>query len=319
MKRLVGRLRRWIRALPLAALWLVAACRQLSPTGEIPDAGRLGHDAAGELGLEVTALDTFLLGRGAVGLFLLFLTLAGVALGMRWVGIWLRARGMDPGGRTTRVITLGLVGFALLVGYLTFLRLVRVAPVLSTAMLLVALTILLVGNLPALQNLISGAGMALRGWVTPGLHVRIGEEEGIVDRTGPLSVAIRTPEGSLILVPNRLFSQQAFALRNASRTAQVAIRYPWPRPVRPEDVVAARKLVLLCPYHQADLDVATHQEGDADRILVLTFHTSTEALATLARTWMYAALDEHVAQLGGGCAPPPAQAPPEPQRGAPDG
>lgn len=275
---------------------LLISCRDLSSDAADSVAARVGSHQGIEIGLEVEALDSFLAGSGIIALVLVIATLTVAAISTRWFSIWLQRRGLDPEGRATRIITLGLIAFTGLIGYGVFLRLVRLAPVLTTLMLLVVTTIVLFGNLASIQNLISGAGIALRGTITPGLHVRIGEAEGRIERTGPLTVWLRTAGGALIMVPNRLFTQDSFSIRQASRTAQVSLRYHWPHPLRPSDFLAAKSLVLLCPYHQADLDVATEQTED-DKAMAITFHTSTEPLAGLAMAWMYDALDEHVSQF----------------------
>lgn len=223
------------------------------------------------------------------------LTLGGAAaVGIKGLTLWLRRAGLDPGQRGGQLATVALVVVILIVTDRLLLWLLKHSPMLTlgvTVMLIVALGL---SGVTLMRNLLSGLGIALRGNLQPGVHVEIDGQEGVIERIGPATMRIMTPDEELLFIPNRRFREVAFSVRAPERMASVVVRFTLPRPASDDDCVVARRAALLCPYRHFDSDVHVQVEGERDERLVIRFQTPSEPVALRAEQFMRRALESRL-------------------------
>lgn len=270
----------WVAFAAAATSIAVGAC-QRTPSVEAAS-GRAEIDLAAEF----EAIRTLLLGRG---LLTVLGTIAIGALAMWLIGrgaARLRVRGWDNRGWVSRGATLGYVLTALVLADTIVVKFHKIAPVLTSALLIVTAIVVAISSIGLLQNLYAGASIALRGGLKKGTHMDIGERRGVVVWIGPLATGLQTPDGSIVHVPNRVFEREPFSTRSPDKTAQVTVRLPQAQPVTEAFRERARRLALLCPYRQPTSGVSITVEGDDRLMVVVAFQVPSDSLRDRAERFV---------------------------------
>jgi len=147
------------------------------------------------------------------------------------------------------------------IGYLLLERVMRAAPILSGAALVLFTAAALVTLRPQLENLAVGVSLLVRRTVRPGDHLIIGNLSGIVRELGLSGLQLRSGDGSTLIVPNRLLNQQAVVVSRDQHTAKVLLRVDFGEPTTGDIHERTRRAVLLCPYRSIGTPVRIRAEG----------------------------------------------------------
>lgn len=261
------------------------ASEAVSGVGDLLDGGIL------DLSGEIEGLSSLLRGVGLLeAVAILVFGMLGI-LGVRMVARWLRSSGLDPSNNVSRISTVAIVVVVVVVLDLFFLWLLKYAPLIALVVFLLTVLVLGLSAVSLIQNLFAGVDIAMRGQLVPGVHVSIGDDEGIVERVGPTALSLRTKDGATLQIPNSRFRADPFVTRGAERTARVDLRFKLRAPATQKNIEDARRAVILCPYryHASEIQVAI--EGEDGDLLALAFEAPSESFAEHAEHFMRRALE----------------------------
>ncbi len=267
---------------------------------------------------EIEALHRILGGVGLINIALAVSLGAAAALGILALGRALRRSGLDPNQRTTPLMTFGVIAAILIVGDALLRWFLERVPLLALGALCALLVLLGISALGLIRDLLAGVGLALRGDLTPGVHLTAGELEGIVERVGPTTVRLETADGSALYIPNGQLRRGAFVTREPHSTAQVTVQFQLSEPATSRHLSEARDAALLCPYRAFDSEVSVRAVGPRDLALEITFHAPSERVARGADRFIRRTLEARFGQPQGldlALQPSAATAPESPKRG----
>lgn len=253
---------------------------------------------ASQFAREIDSIGRLVQGEGLFRLGFLILAGFGLAYGLRVLARRLTSRGLDIGGLLTRVSILAVTLIAVATTLLVLRRILRLAPLIAVVLLFVLLVAFIFANIGFLQNLLVGAGMALRGQVRLGVLIKVDGHEGVVTQLGPTAVGIRTSSGDTLFIPNRYFQSAPFSVRSLHRTTSMTVRANLGRPVSVDMRTRVRTAALLCPYRDQASDVLVQAEGTNGEVLAVSFDAPSEELARRARTFMQQTLEGMMAGPG---------------------
>lgn len=145
-------------------------------------------------------------------------------------------------------------------------RFFTVAPVLTTAGLILGTSGLVFSFGIRAQDWLLAWMVMLRGMVRVGDHLEVGKAQGVVERLGLLRVTLKAGDGSRVLVPTRSLTQDSLRLSTRHQTVPVEVSTAVTTAVTPEALRRLRQLAGLCPYRSWLSEVTVH--ADLQRITV---------------------------------------------------
>jgi small-conductance mechanosensitive channel len=141
------------------------------------------------------------------------------------------------------LVRLILAGLAVLVLARSALH---AAPLLASAMAL-ALVIGALFTSGFFADALTGLGLAFRSTLRVGDRVTIGKHQGIVREIKLTKLKLRGPDGSTILIPNRLFNHHPVDIERARNTVPVTVAVELIEPSQ-ACIRALRRSLVISPY-----------------------------------------------------------------------
>jgi small-conductance mechanosensitive channel len=164
-----------------------------------------------------------------------------------------------------------------------------VAPALTTLFTLLALlgVLLLSGLLP---SVLAGAGLTLRRTIRVGDRVRVGQQEGVVREMSLLRLRLAGPDGSTILLPNRLLTDLPVVVDRARHSVPARARVTLKE--RPDAALLEklRQAAALSPYRAPDSLVDISRSPDDELQVIVEIQVWAARAQRDARAQLEAAV-----------------------------
>ena len=154
---------------------------------------------------------------------------------------------------------------AALVGLVVLMLLRRLAlkaPIVSAIVLVVALSVLVRVYAGSLQNLAAGVVLGLRRHLREGDHVFVESYSGVVHEVGLLSTRLKTAEGAMLVLPNRVLNQAIVRVERRQPGVPLAMDFSVPEAANADLAERVRAVALLSPYRAASADVHVRLSDD---------------------------------------------------------
>lgn len=285
---------RWIAW--LAASLVSTGCGRNTLTGESNATARHPGGFSDELAREVEALQDLL----TFPQVLFFPTLLGLALVFTFVIGWATRLGLRLGVRRSRLLigfsVLGRIGLWLWAISLIMGRLLETAPAVTLIFLLLVTIVMLAGLSRAVENVVAGVVLAMRGRITEGDQVRVGDLTGMVVRVGLTQVQLRNEAGDTIEVPARQFVAESVSVGRARHSYPTRVRLVHDAPWTAEEIERARRTAEVSPYRDPNTPVRVRAEGEEGQILSVEILVWSSRLVQEAEQHLRRQLASHLGE-----------------------
>lgn len=202
--------------------------------------------------------------------------------------------GVDPGRRLQVVVRWVNLSLFVLIAATVLRRFFVAAPVLMGLLTVGAVAGLMLALARPLQNVVSGAGLILRGRVREGDHIELDGHAGTVRDVSLQRLHVRDAEGQTVLIPNRLLQDRVVTVSRKTHLVPATAQVMLPAPPNRAALETARQTALLSPWRVAGTPVRVWSE---DRRLLVELQTWSDAAVHPSRTALEKTL-EHLAEGG---------------------
>jgi small-conductance mechanosensitive channel len=183
-----------------------------------------------------------------------------------------------------------LAAIAILIGR----GVVSSAPLLGAALLVGAAAASLTVLRAQLENLAVGVGLVLRHRLKEGDRVTLGDVSGVVRELGLSRLHLRRPDGSAVLIPNRLLNTNLVVVEQSRHTARVAVTLELDAPPTREVLERLRRTAVLSPFRAMGTALTVVRDRDQPHRVVVEVQTHSSALIDVATRQLEAVLAESV-------------------------